>query len=296
MWLIPLTDMSLNQTPKLRWPSRLVCAALMLAMAPALHASGLLGLGASAQVDAAQPVPAKVPDSAPQKVWVTAFATDPMHVQTDPGGPLARRRALAGDSDSASGNTPQGLRGALRESLGDVRKGLRGDGDNLVGEDAATVAEKAAVLLQTQLIEALKRQGIPAQAWDETDSWPDTGVLLNGQFISIDEGSQLKRTVIGLGAGQSYLSTQGQLYRTDEAQAGPFLTFHTSGDSGMAPGLLVGGAVGQAVTGAAAVGAGASGLRGSRKGTADDLRNTAASIAQYLADYWKTRNWVESVD
>lgn len=255
-----------------------------------LSASGLLGLGASSEVEQVDNS-GQAPESAPDTVWVASFATSMAEVETDPGGPLKRRQARMDTSDD--GGEPETIRGALRESIGGLLGGIRGGDDtSMVGDDAATVASKSASLLQSDLVKALNKAGIPAQAWTDGSSWPSSGIMIDGQFLTIDEGSQIRRMAIGLGAGESYLNTQVQVYELGDPEAAPFLVFHTDGDSGMAPGLLVGGAVGKAVTSSAAVGAGVSGFRGSKKGTPDDLKNTASSISTYLKGFWQKQGWL----
>ncbi len=242
------------------------------------------GIGPAAEVKAVSQL-ASAPVTAPDVIWVQLFATGQAEVQTDPGGPLKRRRdRLASDEGE-----PETLRGAAREITGGILGTVLGHGDSMVGDDAATVEAKAATLLQSDLIKALNNSGLPAKAWT-ADAATDSGIVLSGQFVSIDEGSQLRRVAIGLGAGQSYLATQVQLHALPSEGAGPFLAFHTEGDSGASPGVLVGGAIGSAVT-SAAVGAGVSGARSSRKGTPSDLHDTAQTIAQYLSDYWSKQNW-----
>lgn len=256
-----------------------------------LSASGLLGLGASSEVEPAQgsrgvPVPA----SAPATVWVTPFATDQAEVHTDPGGPLKRRqtrKAIADQDDSQ----PETLRKTLRESVEGLLENVRGSDDSEI-----TIASKSATLLQRDLVRALNKAGIPAQAWTDGANWPSSGVMIDGQFLTIDEGNQLRRTVIGLGAGKSYLDVQVQVYDLTDPAALPFMVFSSNGDSGIAPGLLVGGAVGKAVTSTAAVGAGVSGLRAVQKGTPDDLENTAASVSDYLSQYWQQQGWLPATE
>lgn len=257
---------------------------ILLFAALTLAAMQLHGIGSNAEAkDVTELAPP--PSVAPQVIWVQTFATDQTQIQTDPGGPLQRRRdRMASDDDE-----PENLRNAAREVTGNIFGTILGNGDSATGGDAATVKAKAAALLQSDLIKALNDSGLPAKEWTG-NATSDGGIVLTGQFISIDEGSQLRRVAIGLGAGQSYLATQVQLHAVPGNAAGPFLTFHTEGDSGASPGVLVGGAIGSAVR-SAAVGASVSGVRSSRKGTPSDLRDTAQAIAEYLSDYWSKQNW-----
>jgi hypothetical protein len=260
-----------------------------------LITSCVYALGPNAEVSQEETL-GTPPATAPDKVWVVPFATNMAEVQTDPGGPLKRRAERMNGSDDS--DQPETLRGALRGATGGLLGALRGDDStdaSMVGEDAATVEDRSAALLQQDLVAALQAKGLPAEAWSDKTTWPESGVIIDGQFITIDEGSQLKRVVIGLGAGQSFLATQVQIYNMPETGQGPFLVFHTDGDSGHSPGLLVGGAVGSALT-SAAVGAGVSGARASKKGTPQDLKDTASSIASYLDGYWKQQGWSETTD
>lgn len=246
----------------------------------------LFALGPAAQVSDASQLAAP-PPGAPTVIWVQPFATGEAAVQTDKGGPLQQRRKRLEQRD---GDNPDTLRGGVREITGGIVGTILGHQDSMVGDSAETVEKKAASLLQTDLIKALNDRGLPAKQWQADASSDGPAIILSGQFVKIDEGSQLKRVAIGLGAGQSYLATQVQLFPAGQHPPAPFLAFHTEGDSGASPGVLVGGAVGSAVT-SAAVGAGVSGARSSRKGTPSDLHTTAETIADYLKTYWQQQSW-----
>lgn len=270
-----------------------LCHKSCLVICCCFFVSGLLSaggfLGPSAEVESVHSGGlAPAPAAAPDVVWVVPFATSMAEVKTDPGGPLKRLQNRLGVTDR-DGTQTGGLRGALRESVGGVINGIRGD-DESDAPDA--VVEKAASALQHDLVSALNKAGIPAQAWTRGANWPSHGLVIDGQFITLDEGSQLRRMVVGLGAGKSYMDVQVQVYDLANPGGIPFMVFYSDGDSGIRPGLLVGGAIGEAVTSAAAVGAGVSGYRASKTGTSDDLKNTATAISEYLDKYWKQNGWL----
>lgn len=241
----------------------------------------LLAIGAGAEVAEVSEL-APPPGASPKILWVQPFVTSEATIQTDKGGPLQRLR---------NGGSP----GPVRSEVKDIVGTILGHQDSMVGDSADTVASKAAAMLQSELIKALNDRGISAQTWTPAASGDAGAIVLSGQFVTIDEGSQVRRMAIGLGAGQSYLATQVQLFPADGHPPSPFLAFHTEGDSGISPGVLVGGAIGSAVT-SAAVGAGISGVHSSRKGTPSDLESTAESIAKYLETYWKEQGWLKGED
>jgi len=216
----------------------------------------------------------------PPTVYVAAFSTNATQVQVDPGGPLKR---LADGQPLRQGGLLSRLFGSPQEQA-----------QNMVqtSNEQTAVGIQSASTLQGDLVQALTNVGIPAAyAANYQDNMPNA-VLLTGQFVSIDEGSKTKRMVIGLGAGASYLETQAQLRDLSHPENVPVLSFHTSRDSGMAPGALVGAGIGEAVTGAAAVGAGVSGVRQSRTGTSADISDTANQIAAYLKTYYQQHGWL----
>ena len=95
-------------------------------------------------------------------------------------------------------------------------------------------------LVSTKLVERIREMGIPA-ARTAAASAPRRGdVVLVGYFESIDEGSRLKRVVIGFGSGTSELKTQVEGYlKTDLGMRKLGTGAVESGGAGKTPGVVI---------------------------------------------------------
>ena len=130
------------------------------------------------------------------------------------------------------------------------------------------------------------RRGTPAGPND---------LVVNGEFIDINEGNRLRRIVIGFGSGESAVDTQIHVY--EGAQARRLADFTTHSDSGHAPGTAVtmtAGAVATGGVGAAAVAgeAAVSGIRAHRSATAQMAGRSADQAAAYLSELFAKEGWI----
>jgi hypothetical protein len=213
-------------------------------------------------------------------VYVAPFATDAAQVQVDPGGPLER---LQNDQSLLPSGGPLG---------GFLNPHAQSSEDDASSPKVSAVERRSAQSLQSDLLDALGLVGIRASRAIQYDHGIPNSLLLSGQFIKIDQGSQLKRIAIGLGAGASYLETQAQLRDLSQPQSAPILSFATEGDSGIKPGVMVAGPAGAAMTGGGVAGAAVSGARAMKTGTPEDISHTATQIAAYVKSYYEKQGWV----
>jgi uncharacterized protein DUF4410 len=118
-------------------------------------------------------------------------------------------------------------------------------------------------------------------------------MVIEGQFVSIDEGSRVKRLVLGFGAGGSVVKTVAQVYVG--GPSGPVLaqTFETEAKSAPTPGLVVGGpavAAGRVVVAGAV--AAVKVATEARKGVAADAERTAEELAKRLGEFFVAQGWI----
>jgi hypothetical protein len=135
----------------------------------------------------------------------------------------------------------------------------------------------------------------------QTGEVPVTGdaLLIEGQFVNVDEGAAGRRVMIGFGAGQSTLDSQVQVYRISGGDRQKLLAFNTHADSGKLPGTaLMMGAGAAATGGATVVGAAASGgIAGGKVylGRVDYLADKTADQANaYLSRYFAKQGWIST--
>jgi hypothetical protein len=93
------------------------------------------------------------------------------------------------------------------------------------------------------LTEELDRAGLPAMQWAGPGLPPADGWLLNGQIVSLTEGSVVAKNLVGFGVGNTTVGIDVML--SDPATAGghPFFILDSSDKGRMIPGTLALGAV-----------------------------------------------------
>jgi len=195
----------------------------------------------------------------PSAVYVYDFAVSASEVQVDQGGPLRRiGSALTGGSGS--------------------------DPDQQAIETGHQVADK----LATELVAKITAMGLPAQRISRDQVPPEGAVAVGGQFVSVDEGSQLKRMAIGFHQGQSSVTAQVQLYRVTGARdAARLLDFTASSASPPTPGAVVTMGAGAAVQ----AGAAASGVKELTSTVEADAGRLADAVAKNLQAFFAKQGW-----
>lgn len=183
----------------------------------------------------------------PAHIYVTYFSTEPDQVRLDQG--VGARIMRLGGSDAQ-------------------------------GVPETKAAQETQAALAEQLVERLVKYGLPAELATDTVG-ARSGVLLQGQITSIDEGNRTRRLLIGLGAGKSSIKADAQLYDLNGTAPPRFMmAFEGQADSGRAPGAaetMGAGAVGQRMATSAV-------LTGASHGSAETRRTGYAAQAGQLAD------------
>lgn len=70
--------------------------------------------------------------------------------------------------------------------------------------------------LAKQLVKDLTKQGITARRATASTQIPMNAIVVKGQFVTIQEGDELKRVTVGFGAGAEKLQAQAQVYQMRE--------------------------------------------------------------------------------
>jgi hypothetical protein len=125
-------------------------------------------------------------------------------------------------------------------------------------------------------------------------------VVIDGQFLAIDEGSRTERVVIGLGAGKSEVRTAVQVIEL-LAEGNRLLdTFEIDAKSGYKPGMAetmgAGAAAGTLGTAAAVAVAGSVASEAFGADVDADARRTGDKIAKVLADFFARQGWIAPRD
>lgn len=161
------------------------------------------------------------------------------------------------------------------------------------------IGHTAAKELSDQMAKDLRALGFVVV--EQTGEVPQTGdvLLVEGQFISVDEGAAGRRIMIGFGVGKSTLDSQVQVYRITGDTRQKVLEFTTHADSGKLPGTALMMAAGAVATGGvSAVGeAAAGGVAGGKAymGRVSYLADKTADQANaYLSHYFAEQGWISA--
>jgi hypothetical protein len=172
------------------------------------------------------------------------------------------------------------------------------EGKSAADEQAAAAA-KTREDVANEIVAQLQSMGLRATRSDAPAPAGANALIVTGHFDDIDAGSRRRRTLVGLGAGKSEVSTSVQiLYKPAGGAAQLVQSFDVSADSGKMPGVAETAGVG-AVAGHVAVSAAAgAGLHGASEAKRDsvsaDARHLGDSIAKQIAQVGVAQGWMST--
>ncbi len=155
----------------------------------------------SSQIDTAAMLPR------PQVIVVQDFAVSPGEVQLDPGLSDTIREMV----DSHSGPAP--------------------------GTQTYKVGRQVANALADKLVAEIRDLGFSAQRGNALPPGYTTGLLVTGQFVSIDQGNRAERVAIGLGAGRSDVRVRAQVFEVGPSGSKLADQIEVDAKSGLQPGM-----------------------------------------------------------
>ena len=170
------------------------------------------------------------------------------------------------------------------------------------------IGRGAAAGLSAQAVKRLNKIGLPAVRVPRDSDMPlyDNTLLVTGRLNQVDEGDRFTRIALGLGAGESRLTTEVHVFRVMHGERAEVLSFATHADSGKMPGILPSMGVGELVLGpinliTAIKDAASSGQQIYSSQIEYLAGKTADQVADYLSQYsadegWIPRNQAKSVN
>lgn len=201
----------------------------------------------------------------PQIVVIQDFAVAPGEVQLDPG-----------------------LSGTIDETLGANNGAPRTAQELQVGRQAANA-------MADKLVAEIRDLGLPAQRGYGLPPGLQTGLVITGQFVAVDQGNRTERVTLGLGAGRSDVRVRAQVF--DVTPQGRRLVDEIEVDakSGLQPGMAETMGVG-ALTGHFLVSTLVSGglqVADESLGTSvvADTDRASKGIAKQLASFFGQQGW-----
>ncbi len=162
-------------------------------------------------------------------------------------------------------------------------------------DDATEVREQVA----NEIVHQLQSMGLRAIRSDIPAPADQNVLMVQGSFDKIDAGNRSRRTLIGLGAGKSVVSSSVQIFYKPAGGAPQLVqTFDASADSGKTPGIAetagVGAAAGGIVT-AAAVGGGLHAVSETKRaGVSADATRLGDAVAKQIAQIGVSGGWLSS--
>lgn len=163
-------------------------------------------------------------------------------------------------------------------------------------DEQIQLGRKVAEALADKLVQEFQAMGMPAMR--ATGAMPEAErvVMIEGQFLSINQGNRGERVVIGLGAGRSSVKLNAEVYgRTREGRRLlQSLTVDAAGSMqpGMAETMGVGAAAGNLAVSAAASGAGQVGSEAFGQTVEADAKRGAAKLAEQIGKYFEQQGWI----
>jgi len=170
-----------------------------------------------------------------------------------------------------------------------IHKKPRTDQERAIGRQCAEA-------LAAHLVKEIAALGLPANRAYGAPPADEIILTVRGQFISINEGNQTERMIIGLGAGRTSVKTYTQVYDVQNGGRSLANEFETDAKSGYKPGAAetmgAGAAAGHLVT-SAVVTAGTTAVSETVGATVEaDADRTAKQIAGQLKQYFVSQGWV----
>jgi hypothetical protein len=162
-------------------------------------------------------------------------------------------------------------------------------------EEQIKVGRAAAKALSDALVKEISALGLSAERAPSAAAGGERILIVDGQFVSIDEGNRARRMVIGFGAGATSVKTHVQVTFGTPTGALVVEQFETKAESSKKPGMgpMVG--VGAAATSAASAAA-VSGAVGTasefNQDVEGDAARTAKQIAKSLSKFFYAQGWI----
>jgi hypothetical protein len=162
----------------------------------------------------------------------------------------------------------------------------------VASEGERQLGRAAAEALAEELVTKLREKGLPAERSAGRVALTPTTLVIAGKFLTLDEGNQTLRVLVGFGAGASEVRTRLQAWMDGQLVA----EAETDAKSGKKPGVAVtlgaGAAMGTAAT-AAAVAAGTTAVSELALTSVEaDAKRTAREIADRVLRAYRERGWL----
>ena len=170
--------------------------------------------------------------------------------------------------------------------------------DSNQNQSQLDLAHQTANTLADSIMQQLQNLGFTASKVARGTQVSGQNILIvDGEFLDINQGNRLKRMVIGLGAGEATLDTQVQVYQMANGANQQIMEFNVNANSGQMPGAAFTAPAGAAAGGtAAAVSLGMNLAAGAGKTYTSSVgvmaQRSAKQTVAYMSQYFATQGWI----
>jgi hypothetical protein len=125
----------------------------------------------------------------------------------------------------------------LNEGLTEEVKSIVSGGSTPRSQQELQVGHEVADAIANNLVAEIRDMGVPAERGRGLPAGTQNAVLVSGQLVSIDEGNEAERVVIGFGAGRSDVRAQVQVLELTPDSTRLIDTIQVDAKSGLTPGM-----------------------------------------------------------
>jgi hypothetical protein len=192
---------------------------------------------------------------------------------------------------------------AISPSEVTLNEGLTGEVKSIVSgrstprsQQELQVGHQVADAIANSLVTEIRDMGLQAQRGRGLPSGVQNAVLISGQLVSIDEGNEAERVVVGLGAGRSDVRAQVQVLELTPDSSKLIDTIQVDAKSGLTPGMaetMGAGAVAGHLLVSAVVSGGVQVATETMSDTVvADADRAAKGIAKQLSSLFTQQGWI----
>ena len=161
-------------------------------------------------------------------------------------------------------------------------------------ERRRAIASNVADALSLEFVTTLQELGFSVERGTRGASDAGDILIIEGEFIRIDEGSPLRRWIVGFGSGAARVQTRVRVYQGPRRKQ--LLEFTTDADSGKMPGAAVTVSAGAAAPMIVSAGlftgnALATGFQ-NRSDVSQLARSSADQAVRYLSEFFARQGWI----
>jgi len=159
-------------------------------------------------------------------------------------------------------------------------------------EQEIQAGHEVAAALSKELVEKIKAMGLDAERGVSSMVLQPNDLVIQGQFLSVDEGNRTERVVIGLGAGRTDVRADVQMRQNAQMLEVLDSNAESARSPGMAETMGVGALGGHLLMSTVVSAAVQTGSESFGSNVEADASRTAKSIAKDLKPFFVSQSWI----